>query len=545
MDELPQVLVELRQLQGLFELLASRPALLQDLEARGLLARVAPNDMRLQTPAQAFELGAFLHAQGEHHIAARLAALADPSAGDGLHYFARSCASLREALASLMQHQADWLPGCHFQLREDADTLELRLVPQAPSPPLGQLLFWEGTLIWLHRALQQCVSQPVAASAVAVMSPSTPQAAVLERLLGAPVQFGAGHFSLRWPARWLDLPLPGSHPAVRARLAGCFDSIARRRQTPVPLWHHVLDALETAPSPAELGMAPVAARLGLTPITLRRRLATEGRQFTALLAAFQRERAFELAVVQGHCEASIAERLGYAGRVPLGRAFRGWYGTSPARLRQTLVALQELGAGQDWASPLHLPAWPGPPPHGTADVPTAGAGPDPVPWAHALGEAGRAWRGATTLVSSPALPQAHQAPAPDAQRLQHLALARRWLQGRARHAAPRNALTRDPAPAHQLAHQLAQSTPAGSLLPACHHLGALLLWRTVGPDAAAAPGPHAACGPALPVSPDTCARDRRRYGVDRQALSHLLLAAWSLPPDCLQGLDRTADAAAA
>lgn len=533
MDELPQVLVELRQLQGLYELLASRPALLQGLESRGLLARVAPNDTRLQPPALAFELGEFLHAHGEHHISARLAALADPSAGDGLHYFARSCASLREALASLMQHQADWLPGGQFQLREDADTLELRILPHAPSPPLGQLLFWEGTLIWLHRALQQCVDQPVAASAVAVMTPATPQAAVLERLLGCPVQFGAGHFSLCWPARWLDHPLPGSHPVVRARLAGCFDSIARRRQMPVPLWHHVLDALETAPSPAELGMVPVAARLGLTPITLRRRLASEGRQFTALLAAFQRERAFDLAVVQGHCEASVAERLGYAGRVPLGRAFRGWYGTTPDRLRQTLVALQGLGAGQDWASPLHLPAWPGLPSHGadTAQDPAQDPVLDPVPWTHALGEAGRAWRGATTLVTTSAMPPARSAP--DAQRLQHLALARRWLQGRPSAGAPRPPAARAALPANPL--------PAGSLLPASRHLGALLLWRTVGLDASGPQGPR---GAAPLLSPDSCAHDRRRFGVDRQALSHLLLAAWSLPPDCLQVLGRSADAPA-
>lgn len=525
MDELPQVLVELRHLQGLYELLASRPALLQGLEARGLLARAAPNDTRLQPPAQAFELAVFLHEHGEHHISARLAALTDPSAGDGLHYFARSCASLREALASLMQHQADWLPGAHFQLRENADTLELRLVPHAAAPPLGPLLFWEGTLIWLHRALQQCVGQPVAARAVAVMSPATPQAAVLEGLLGAPVQFGARDYRLRWPARWLDHPLPGSHPALRARLAGCFDSIARRRQTPVPLWHQVLDALETAPGTAELGMAPVAARLGLTPITLRRRLASEGRQFQALLAAFQRERAFEMAVVQGHCEATVAERLGYAGRVPLARAFRGWYGTTPARLRQTLLALQGLGAGEDWASPLHLPAWP-------ADLPLPGAAPDPVPGAHALGEAGRAWRGATTLVTPSLLPPARMTPTPDAQRLQHLAQARRWLQGRARPAEPFS----PPAPA---SHDAAPATSlaAGSLPPAWRQLGTLLLHRTVG----AAAEDSAQITTALP-SPDTCARDRRRYGVDRQALSHLLLAAWSLPPDCLQRLARTADA---
>ena len=105
MRELPQVLVELRHLQSLYPLLSARPALLADLEARGLLARAAPNDTRLLPPAEAIAIAEFLHHQGEHHVSARLAATVDPSAGDGLHYFARSCMNLREVLASLMQHQ--------------------------------------------------------------------------------------------------------------------------------------------------------------------------------------------------------------------------------------------------------------------------------------------------------------------------------------------------------------------------------------------------------------------------------------------------------
>lgn len=500
MRELPQVLVELRQLQSLYPLLAPRPALVADLEARGMLARAAPNDTRRVSPTAAIEIAEFLHHQGEHHVSARLAAAVDPSAGDGLQYFARSCASLREVLATLLQHQVDWLPGAHFQLQQPGRHVELRLLPHEPGAPLGLLLYWEGTLTWLHRMLQDCLGQPLGVLHASVMTPATPQSAVLQQLLGGPVQFEAAHFSLRWPAQSLDRPLPGSNPVVCARLSGCFEGITRSRQVSLPCWRQVLDRLEAAPTPEAMRMEAVAEHLGMTAITLRRRLATEGRQFNAIATAFQRERAFAMAVGEGLPEAALAERLGYAGRVSMARAFHGWFGAPAATLRATHQTLQTLGVGSNWASPLHLPPSP---------LPEADAHDEVIPSAYALGEASRACHGAPAL-NAIGLDDPEDAvhAVLDQERREHLAQARRWL-----HVLPAAAPdASDEADPPQRVRPRSAPVPDGAT---SRHLGGLLQRRMPASGVAEA---DAASGP------------------DPQALGHLLLAAWRLPPACLHGL---------
>lgn len=531
MRELPQVLVELRHLQSLYPLFAARPGLLAELEARGLLAPAAPNDTRLVPPAEAFAIAEFLHHRGEHHISARLAAAVDPGAGDGLNYFARSCMNLREVLASLMQHQADWLPGAHFQLQQQGGHAELRLVPREPGAPLGLLLFWEGTLTWIHRTLRDGLGRPLGITRASVMTPATPQSALLQELLGGPVQFEAPHFGLRWPAHLLDQPLPGSNAAVRARLAGCFEGIARRRQTPLPRWRQVLDRLETADTPEALRMEAVAEHLGLTAITLRRHLAAEGRQFQALATAYQRERAFALAVEEGLSEAALAERLGYAGRVPMARAFHGWFGSSPVALRATLQALQAQGAGPDWVSPLHLP--PAPAASGDLQTPVmteqvTAACDDLIPAMHALGAASQARHGAPALnVGGPGGPVDTAVVALDAERRAHLTAARRWLHGLPEKAS----IISRPVEPSSVPSSETSSVPFLDVPPGwswgrrdlpcapdartCQHLGTLLQGR---------------------VQREAGAATETRRGLDPHALGHLLLAAWRLPPTCLQAL---------
>ena len=529
MTEHPHVRVEMRHLQPLYDILAHRPDLLAELEARGMLLRVPANDLRTLPLNARQEMALFMHAQGEPHYGAQLAARIDLSAGEGLLYFARSSETLHEMLGELIHHQSVWLPGANLQVSEEGQTLRITLTPLMNEPSLGLLIFWEGTLTWLRRAINFCLGQTPTVLEAWVMTPPSAQAHILEQLLGCAVQSGADCFGLRLPLEWLSVPLPGSHAGVRQRTATCFDVLGRRHLNHEPVWRRVLDCIEAATQAGDFGLESVASELRLTPSTLRRHLAQEGCSFSALLEAHRRQRAFDLMVLHDCPVEQAAQQLGYSGRVALGRAFRGWFAGPPARLRRHLQALQALEAAEDWASPLRLPAF---------EQPAAGARfhplgaqlrADPVLWAHALGLAAQARFGAQSLQpDDDALLQQL-----GTSRLMDAIQARAWMQGRQPVAEPLQARWQQLLLLAQGGQGGAPLTSKEFALLAWAELGALLLQRVIGLPYLEFRRNWAQRPPA-----QQWAEERRRYGLDRHDASYLLLAAWGLPTPVLAWLAR-------
>lgn len=76
--------------------------------------------------------------------------------------------------------------------------------------------------------------------------------------------------------------------------------------------------------------AAVARRLALSESTLRRRLADEGRSFSALLRQERMEAARRL-MARGAASGEAALAVGYASRAHFARAFRATFGDNPAR----------------------------------------------------------------------------------------------------------------------------------------------------------------------------------------------------------------------
>ena len=64
MSDLPDIKLELREMQPLFALLAHRPVLLKEMEWRFGLQRVEANDVRTMSPEQAIGINEALHASG-------------------------------------------------------------------------------------------------------------------------------------------------------------------------------------------------------------------------------------------------------------------------------------------------------------------------------------------------------------------------------------------------------------------------------------------------------------------------------------------------
>jgi AraC-like DNA-binding protein len=78
----------------------------------------------------------------------------------------------------------------------------------------------------------------------------------------------------------------------------------------------------------------VAEELHIAPRSLRRRLASEGTSYRALLDEVRQTLAEELLLSADMKLADIADRLGYAEAAPFINAFKRWTGVSPNRFRR-------------------------------------------------------------------------------------------------------------------------------------------------------------------------------------------------------------------
>ncbi|MBK6658330.1 MAG: helix-turn-helix transcriptional regulator [Proteobacteria bacterium] len=98
------------------------------------------------------------------------------------------------------------------------------------------------------------------------------------------------------------------------------------------------DLLAQAAPPALPSLETVAQRLHLSPRTVIRRLRVQGATYQALLDAVLKARAQSLLAEPGMRVQDVAARLGYADSASFRKAFRRWFGVTPAAWRD--------GAGQ-------------------------------------------------------------------------------------------------------------------------------------------------------------------------------------------------------
>jgi AraC-like DNA-binding protein len=162
-----------------------------------------------------------------------------------------------------------------------------------------------------------------------------------QRVLNAPVQFGAAHDEARFPAAFLDLAVANADaslfvPVVQAaeqRLAA-----HHRAMREPPIVQEVRAVIQAHLARDAARLPEAAAALGLTPRTLQRKLAGAGTTFSGLLDLTRRELAQIYLRDRGLSLAEIAFLLGFSEQSSFSHAFRAWFGDTPASWRQANVA---------------------------------------------------------------------------------------------------------------------------------------------------------------------------------------------------------------
>jgi AraC-like DNA-binding protein len=497
--------LDLAHLQPLYDKLAQQPSLLEKLERRFHLRRVSSQGMGLMRTSDMLDLFEFLHALGHPHVAAWLAAQADPSTGHGVAYYLRCHATLGDVIQDISRLKSRLLPDGMFDLELQADHLAINMRPAYQAQRLGRQLRYEAGLVWLHRMLQFCVGTALPLQSASVMSPPSDKAHELASMLPAPIQFGMPAFRLRYARDVFDLRLPGYNPHLKEALAPTVEQLLPIMRTDVSMATRVVRWLNEQMDLSKASQQDVAQALHCGASSLRRKLADEGTSFAALLQAQRQQRAFDMVALQDLGMAHVADALGYSDRAALERAFRAWFGIRPAQMRSQLDALLPLPHEriQAFSQPLRY-ATPYPDDHALIDhnaPPASNEHPAAPPCSDEVQQLLRELTGLSEA-NAPRAPARPLRDEPDQAVLRH-----EWMLGQLCRALL-------PSQADMSLHQLATLQSLGALW--LHQIKPTRMQ-------AALTQSHG-----LPLH-DLMSLERDLIGVDRLQAATLLMSAWQLP----------------
>ena len=166
--------------------------------------------------------------------------------------------------------------------------------------------------------------------------PSRPIESWCQRL-GANCRFGAASNALVFPVGALDCPMPAADALTwsdhRGRLDRAVCELARHR----PLGERLEELLLARLGRTPVDQATLARKLGLSKRSLHRKLAHEGRSFSAILRDCRLKLARQKLALGRQPIARIAQDLGYADQSAFSRAFRAHCGLSPRAYREGCV----------------------------------------------------------------------------------------------------------------------------------------------------------------------------------------------------------------
>jgi AraC-like DNA-binding protein len=256
--------------------------------------------------------------------------------------------TIRDAFLVSVRHMSAFNSGLVLQLEELPEEgmhlVDYQLLDGlALFPQLIELLvlLTHNSIVWLSAGFVQ--SRKVWFTHLGISSPAT-----YARRFNTVVEFGREYDGLF--LRETDL---------KASVADCnaelFASEMRRIEQRFPTRHADIALRVRQTVFRVLGQAEdctrrnVARHLGFQERTLNRRLSKRGTSFEAIRDEVRRDLAFRYLARADLPLTEIAGRLGYSELAVLSRCCRRWFGTSPRRLRQSLLA--ETGARARFAPP--------------------------------------------------------------------------------------------------------------------------------------------------------------------------------------------------
>jgi AraC-like DNA-binding protein len=190
----------------------------------------------------------------------------------------------------------------------------------------------ELVMLALQGLIERPLGREIHEARITFSNPAPAYRQQLEATFHPGLRFNASGHTLSFPAAWLDEHCALFDEAMhRYLVARCVDELQAASGI-LPAEVAVRQAL-LARSHQLPSLTEIAAMQHVSPRTLIRRLKRGNTSYHAILESVRKTLATDYLLHSDMSVASIAYRLGYQDPSNFGRAFRGWFKTSPGRYR--------------------------------------------------------------------------------------------------------------------------------------------------------------------------------------------------------------------
>ncbi|MEM6578404.1 MAG: helix-turn-helix domain-containing protein [Pseudomonadota bacterium] len=249
-------------------------------------------------------------------------------------YIAQHAPTLREGFDLAMSYMQTTLPGVNFALKEQGNTVSVRLVVKDPNlsgyPRYHEALF--ASLVAQIRAFTDRAFYPDRLSFVHARAPVSQK---ISSRFGCNVAFSAEQTELLASPTILDAPMIARDDILNGYLISQADKELEDLKRPEPKLAEQVELLLEAGFPAHLPtLDDVARSLALSRRTLSRRLREADLSFQVLRNLVRMRLAARELRDSDMPIGEIAWRLGYSTQTSFSTAFRRETGQSPSAYRQ-------------------------------------------------------------------------------------------------------------------------------------------------------------------------------------------------------------------
>ncbi|MEM7157267.1 MAG: helix-turn-helix domain-containing protein [Myxococcota bacterium] len=248
----------------------------------------------------------------------------------------KTSAFLGEAMARHGRYQELTNRTARYDARLEGEAVFIEETRFGPATPGSQLLS-DYTLLVAVQLIRTLVGPDVPVQRLRSRRAEIPEAQrrSWEAFAGAPIEAGHAKAALVIPAALAVRPLPSHDLELSAYFRGILEQAAPD-VSELGWVDKVRAMIERRLSDGTPTADAIARDLGLGSRSLARRLKEESETFGGLLSAVRQERARTLLSDPKVSQAEVAFLLGYRDQASFHRAFRRWFGTTPAVFRRDL-----------------------------------------------------------------------------------------------------------------------------------------------------------------------------------------------------------------
>jgi AraC-like DNA-binding protein len=234
------------------------------------------------------------------------------------------------ALRNLVRHTHLHVTGAAFGLAVDGNVASFTYDIYEPHAE-GHDQTGDGAMAAYYNALRELCGPDWKPVEVRFAHRSPADVRPFRRFFRVPLRFDAEQYAVRFPAYWLNRPLPDTDPELRRLLRSQIDMLEARFGDDFP--NQVRRVLRSALVARHAKADQVAALFSMHSRSLNRHLHAFGTSFQQLLDEIRYEFARQMLEDSTMELGEIAAALDYAAPGIFTRAFRRWSGATPADWR--------------------------------------------------------------------------------------------------------------------------------------------------------------------------------------------------------------------